>query len=87
MHKSHENIISLADFIVLGSSEAIKKAVAADGRSINLPFKSGRRTCANPDAGKSQPNLPSGHDKDSPRSILMGEFGLSQDEMVALMGK
>lgn len=93
MHKKWEALISLADYLVLGAFEAATRGVStndfgdcAPGEcTISIPFTSGRKTCANPDVGKSQ-NLPEGHDLSAPRRVLMNEFQLTEKEMVALLG-
>jgi len=86
------NHLSLADYAVLSAYEAFKAGVQAntgcDGGqcSIDLPFTSGRRTCANPESPPTNTVFPKGHDAASPRTFLQQGFGLTENEMVALLG-
>lgn len=92
MYEKHKEALSFADYIVLGSYTAAQVAAAKDSEScggrcsLTLNFKSGRKDCADPNRHKSQ-SLPEGHDVDAPRTHVKDQFGLSDEEMVAIMGK
>lgn len=95
MYNNWSSRVTLADYSVLASIAAVKFGVEQETEEcrrtggpceIKIKFVAGRRTCSNPDQGQEQ-GLPKGEDKESPHRILMGEFGCSEEEMVALMGE
>jgi len=51
----------------------------------NIPFKIGRRTCAQPDNPQKNARFPDGEDPNA-LQVLRTEFGLTEGETVALMG-
>ena len=93
MHRRWENTTSLADYAVIATYESIRAAVETESNMcnvinrcrINLPFTSGRFSCQNPD-NPPKPAFPKGEDITTPQKSVAEPFGLTQEEMVALMG-
>ncbi|XP_067941817.1 putative ascorbate peroxidase [Watersipora subatra] len=90
-HQRWKDFISLADYGALAGLMAVKAGVERDNSGCNQDrctfdfiFTSGRVTCDNPD-DPPQPAFPLGQDIHSPQG-LVDDFGLTQEEMVALMG-
>ncbi|XP_067950529.1 uncharacterized protein [Watersipora subatra] len=79
--------ISFADFVVLVGTTAVEKGMAQSGGpgKRNIPFRTGRTTCADPEEYEQNHQFPRGEDPES-LSFLMTEFGLSKKQAVALMG-
>ena len=91
MYSRWSTQLSLADYAVISAFQSVKAGVerntdGCDGPcSIDFTFVPGRRTCDNPDSPPRRP-LPQGVDIHAPQGIA-AEFGLTQEEMVALMGR
>lgn len=93
MYEKWSSVLSLADYGILSGYAAYKHAVEADtdgcdgGQcNITLSFKTGRRTCTNPDSPQ-QRDFPHGQDEQSPITFVKDEFNLTDRETVALMGR
>lgn len=90
MHNKWSSLISLADYGVLSGYASYKVAIEKSDNCINGPcnitlqFKSGRKTCDNPDSPEKR-EFPLGHDIDSPITFMKDAFGLTDRETVALM--
>jgi len=94
MHTEWRDVISLADYIILASRQAVKMAIEADRTSLACrnrctsnfgSFEVGRQTCSNPDVGVSQ-TLPHGHDPNGVNELTQ-LFDLTPRQAVALLGK
>ncbi|XP_067939113.1 putative ascorbate peroxidase [Watersipora subatra] len=79
--------IGFADFIVLLGTVAVETGMAQEGGpgKRTLPFRTGRKSCRNPQNYNFMHSFPQGQDTRS-LEFLMTEFGLTRRLAIALMG-
>lgn len=94
MYAKWNETLSLADYAVISAYRAVKAGVAKDtggcnfrACSIDFTFKSGRKTCDNPNSPPTTTSFPHGADVNAHNTHVKQPFKLTDKETVALMGK